>query len=76
MLDDLQDENAKALFKVLALEKYGKDGRSWNEVLKSLTFLERWAIFATVHDCMKAIGLPGWQKPMLLNDPICQEADA
>lgn len=76
--DTLKDNNVKALFKVLALEKYGRDGKSWEQVCDTLTFEQRWAIFAIVHDCMKAIGLPNWEKPMLLNreEPLCQEADA
>jgi hypothetical protein len=77
--DTLKDKNVKALFAVLAPELFQMEGSmTRKQFIDSLSFEERTEVFTVVHRCMQAIGLPGWEKPMLLNreEPLCQEADA
>lgn len=74
--DTLKDKNVKALFPVIAESLYRTQGKSQREFLNSLTFDQRVHTFRIVHNCMKALGIPGWQEPTYLNDPSHTEADA
>ncbi|RZK44835.1 MAG: hypothetical protein EOO61_02375 [Hymenobacter sp.] len=75
--DTLKDHNAKAIFREVIWDKY-KDGRTLGQIMNDLSYEERLAGFTLTHNIMKALGMPGWEKPMLLNreEPLCQEADA
>ena len=75
--DTLKDANMKAIFKEIAWDRY-KDGRTLNQIMEQMTYDQRLDVFKLTHSIMKAISLPGWQEPMLLNreEPLCVEADA
>lgn len=64
--DTLKDENAKAIFRELAWDRY-KDGRNLNQIMQELTYDQRLELFQLSHKIIKALGLPGWEEPMLLN---------
>lgn len=64
--DALKDKNMKAIFRELAWDRY-KDGRSLNQIMEDMTYEQRLELFQLSHKIMKALGLPGWQEPMLLN---------
>ncbi len=66
-LNNLKDENVKALFKVLAPEFYPQMGDSWAVYLNGLGDAERLRIFTVVHNCLKALGADRWQDKMFLN---------
>lgn len=65
--DTLKDKNTKAMFAVIAADKYGRDGKSLNQIMDELSFEQRLEIFTLVHSLLKSIGAANWRDPQYLN---------
>jgi len=75
--DTLKDKNMKAIFSVLAHNRYGGGGKSLATIMQQMTFEERFKLFVLTGQIMKAVGMPNWQTPQYLNnDPLDNTADA
>lgn len=74
-LDNLKDENVKALFRVLAPEFYPTQGDSWAVYMNGLGDTERLHILTVAHNCLKALGAERWQDKKFLNRNATEGAE-
>lgn len=65
--DTLKDKNLKAIFRELAWNRHGRGDRTISQIVEDMKYDERLELFTLSHKIMKALEIPGWQSPMLLN---------